>query len=142
MKLVSISKDIQPIIEPNAYKLDKKLSDLSSSILNMSKSVDEDMAYLDKLIDKSQIKDNLFEQNLSTLANGLDLKIKILDSYMKDKDRIASQAQDLNKALTRYASDASNVYKEIAKSNTKEYNDIIRNIADLVRKKMTPVFFL
>ncbi|WP_146747623.1 hypothetical protein [Photorhabdus laumondii] len=108
----------------------------------MSKSVDEDMAYLDKLIDKSQIKDNLFEQNLSTLANGLDLKIKILDSYMKDKDRIASQAQDLNKALTRYASDASNVYKEIAKSNTKEYNDIIRNIADLVRKKMTPVFFL
>ncbi|PQQ35957.1 hypothetical protein C6H68_22040 [Photorhabdus luminescens] len=24
LKLVSISKDIQPIIEPNAYKLDKK----------------------------------------------------------------------------------------------------------------------
>ncbi|MGV7962049.1 hypothetical protein QPK13_13350 [Photorhabdus tasmaniensis] len=135
LKLVSISKDIQPIVEPKAHKLDKKLSDLSSSILKLSEAVDEDMVSLNELIDKSQIKNDLFELNLSTLRISLEYKIKILDSYMKDKDRIASKAQDLNEALTRYASDVSNAYKEIAKSKTIEHNDIIRDIAGLVRKK-------
>ncbi|NHB98574.1 hypothetical protein [Photorhabdus stackebrandtii] len=135
LKLVSISKDIPPIVEPKAFELDKQLSNLSSSILEISDAINKDIILMEKIINESEVNKKDLEASLSSLTTSLKYKNQVLDNYMKDGARIASKSQDLNKALEGYAGDISKIYQEIkAKSNAK-HRDKINEIASLVIKR-------